>query len=203
MSSAPEYDSIRELRRAQIVAEARALVAGQGLSALTIGALEERLPFSRGVITHHFDGKSDIVDAVLDSAVAEIDDATSHDVESSATVHDMVRAVLRTKVRGFLGKVEASRILVSFWSRIPSDPAATEHNAALFARYRQQSASLVVEGQRRGVFRTDADPEAFAALLVGQVIGLVVQGLYDPGAFDMERAIDAAARAVIAGLSPA
>src|SRR5205814_9753674 len=55
-------DSLRDLRRAQIVAAAREIVAGDGLESLTIGALEKRLGFSRGVITYHFRDKDEIVE---------------------------------------------------------------------------------------------------------------------------------------------
>ena len=47
----PEVTTVRDLRRTQILAEARSIVAQEGLAALTIGTLEKRLPFSRGVIT--------------------------------------------------------------------------------------------------------------------------------------------------------
>ena len=61
--SAPE--TVRDLRRAQIIAAARAIVCRDGLDALTIGALEQKLAFTRGVITYHFAGKDDIVRALL------------------------------------------------------------------------------------------------------------------------------------------
>ena len=176
---------VRDARRAQIVVEARALVAAEGLAALTIGALEKRLPFTRGVITHHFADKEDIVDAVLDSAVADIDAATVEDLSGCATAEERVAAVLRTKVRGFLDNPEASRILVSFWGRIPADPRATAHHAELFGRYRRQAARLAGPG---------VDGDAFGALLVGLVVGIVTQSLFEPGAVDVEVAVATAAR---------
>ena len=195
----PELATVRGLRRAQILAEGRALVAEEGLGALTFGALERRLPFSRGVITHHFRNKEEIVDAVLDEALTDIDAATRHDVAASATVRDMVRAVLRSKVRGFLEVVEAAQVLISFWSRLNTDARARARNAALYRRYRHQSARLLQEGQRQGLFRADLDVEAFAALLVAQVLGITLQALFEPGAIDVERAIDAATDTILAG----
>lgn len=190
---------VRGLRRGQIVAEARALVAAEGLGALTIGALEKRLPFTRGVITHHFADKEDIVDAVLDSAVAEIDAATLHDLSGSGTVEEKVLAVLKTKVRGFLDNPEASRILVSFWSRIPADPRAAAHHAALFSRYRRQSARLAAQAKDAGQLPADLDEDAFGAILVALVVGIVTQSLFEPGAVDVEVAIGTAARLLVGG----
>jgi AcrR family transcriptional regulator len=193
-----EFETVRDLRRAQIIAEARALVAAEGLAGLTIGTLERRLPFSRGVITHHFRNKDEIVDAVLDSALDEIDTATFSDLAGAGTVEDMVRTVLRSKVYGFLEVVEACRILVSFWGRIPNDVRAAERNAALFRRYRGQALTLFEEGRAHGVLVSDLDIEAMAALMVGQVIGIVTQALFEPGAIDVDAAVEAAAQAIIA-----
>jgi len=194
----PEFETIRDLRRAQIIAEARVLVAREGLAGLTIGTLEKRLPFSRGVITHHFRNKDEIVDAVLDSALDEIDAATFSDLAGAGSVEEMVRAVLRSKVHGFLQVLEACQILVSFWGRIPTDTHAAERNAALFRRYRGQAVTLFEAGLASGVLREDLDIEAMAALMVGQVLGIVTQALFEPGAIDVETAVEAAASAIIA-----
>lgn len=179
--------TVRDLRRAQIVAEGRRLVAEGGLGALTIGALEERLPFSRGVITHHFRDKDEVVEAVLTSALEEIDASTASDLAASATLPDRLHAVLRTKVHGFLAHPEATRILMSFWGQLGSDRRARDRNAALFRRYRRQAARLF-EGL------PGVDAEAAAAVVVGQVIGIVALALFDPGAFDVDRAIARASR---------
>lgn len=182
--------TLRDLRRAQIVAAGRAIAAAEGLEALTIGALEERLGYSRGVITYHFEDKDEIVEAVLESAVAEIDAATAAQVRAARSLEEKVRAVLRTKVHGFLNSRDASRVLLAFWGRMASDARARKLSARLFAGYRAQGAALARHA------RPDAPPaaaEALGALFVGVVLGLVVMLLLEPGAFDPDAAIDEAA----------
>jgi AcrR family transcriptional regulator len=193
-------NALRDLRRAQILTEARNLVAEGGLTALTIGALEQRLPFTRGVITHHFANKGAIVLAVLESAVAEIDAATRTDAAAADSFADRVEAVLRTKVRGFLDSAEASWILLAFWGRVRSDPDSARVAGELFAAYRDQSTRLLAWGQERGEARTDADPGAFAANLVGLVIGIVTQSLLAPAHIDVSAAVADGARSVVAGV---
>lgn len=152
-------DDVRGSRRAEIIAAARALIVESGVEGLTIGRLEKRLPFTRGVITYHFENRAEIVDAVLQSALEEIDASTEVEVERD----DPVRAVLRTKVQGFLEHPEATTILLAFWMRAGFDERGRQVNRELFARYRRQSTRLF-----------DGD-DAMAALLVGQVIGIVMQ----------------------------
>src|SRR5215475_11000710 len=106
----PAPETLRELRRGQIVAVARKIVADEGLEALTIGSLEARLAFSRGVITYHFQNKDDIVHAVLESAIDEINAGSAAQLSLSMPAEERVRTVLKTYIRGFIERVEATRI---------------------------------------------------------------------------------------------
>src|SRR5215813_330652 len=104
----PAPETLRELRRGQIVAVARKIVADEGLEALTIGSLEARLAFSRGVITYHFQNKDDIVHAVLESAIEEINAGTASQAAAGTTNEERLRGTLRTYIRGFIEHVEAT-----------------------------------------------------------------------------------------------
>lgn len=192
--------TVRDLRRGQILAAARQLVAEEGLHALTIAALEGRLAFSRGVITYHFKNKDEIVHAVLESAVAEIDRAVDDAVRAAPPGAARVEAAVRGMVHGFLGHDEASQILLAFWSRIRSDPRAEKTNADLYARYRAMAAKLLRTGVKRGDFPADVDATALAGHMVGTVIGVVTQTLFAPGEFPSERVLDEAARTFAARL---
>ena len=191
--------SLRDLRRGQIVAVARALVAEGGPEGLTIGALEERLDFTRGVITYHFADRDEIVDAVLASAAAEIDAATRSGVRGSATVDERVRAVLESNVRGYLEHREAGQILLSFWGRPAGAGRRARAASIIFAGYRAQSAELV-RAARKANPRCTARPRPLGAVLVGVVIGLVVQAYLDPAALDTDAALEEAAACVSARL---
>ena len=183
--------TVRELRRSQIVAAARTLVAEGGLESLTIGARESRLVFTRGVITYHFKDKDEIVLAVLDSVLAEIDSVTQAEASALSSFDDKVRAVIGAMTRGFLDHAEARTVLVSFWARIPSDKVVAERHAALFGTWRGQAEKLIRAGQASNAVRADVDPGALSALLVGIVLGIVVQAAFEEQ-IDAEALIDEA-----------
>jgi TetR/AcrR family transcriptional repressor of bet genes len=185
-------EALRELRRAQIIQAARALVAKDGLEGLTIARLERQLGQSRGVITYHFRNKEEIVDSLLESAIAEVDYATRAEVASARTVGDRAGAVIRAVVRGFLSRVEAVRILVSFWGRLHADPRIRAANAALYARYRAETAALL--GGRRS-------DHALATVVVGVVLGIAAQSYFDPQHVDVEAAVEEAIAAVRSRIS--
>ena len=198
----PEIQTVRELRRAQIVEVARRIVAERGLEALTIGALERELDFSRGVITYHFRNKDDIVHAVLDDTVMGIDDAARVAVDASDDWEGRVRAVLVSMVRGFTEHKDGGQVLLAFWGRLRSDQRAADVNADLYARYRRQTEKLVREGQNAGDFRVQVDPRAMSTVIVGLVIGICVQTYFREGAVDVETAVEEAVASVIARLRP-
>jgi len=188
--------------RDEIIGESRALVAHGGLQALTIGALERRLSYTRGAITHHFASKDAIVEAVLGSALAEIDAATETSVLAGESFEEKLEAVLRTKIEGFVNNPEATAVLLAFWGGIHADPRAAERNSLLFSRYRRQAESLIEFGKERGVVSMEIDGRAAAVLLVGVVVGVVSQELFTPGEVDVDAAVRSAAAVMASGLSP-
>lgn len=198
-------ETVRDFRRAQIVAAARTLVAGQGLEALTFGALEERLSFTRGVITYHFASKDEIVRAVYASAIAEIDAAVLAEVAAGRTLEEKLRAVLHANVRGFVDRAEAGRIILSFWGRLTADPEIRRLNAELYAGYRARTAKLLRRAREAGELEgvEPVEPATMGALMVSLVIGIATQHYFDPGAIDVDAAVEEATRTLVARLVPA
>jgi AcrR family transcriptional regulator len=192
-------ETVRDFRRGQIVAAARRIVAELGLDALTFGALEERLSFTRGVITYHFASKEEIVRAVFSSAIAEIDAAVNAEVAASASIDEKIGAILRANARGFVDRAEAGKVLLSFWGRLSSDPEVRRLNAELYAGYRARSAKLLRKAMSAGAIAR-VDPKTMAALLVGLVLGIATQHYFEPGGIDVDAAIEEATATVLARL---
>jgi AcrR family transcriptional regulator len=197
----PALASVRDFRRGQVITAARQIVAREGLEALTFATLETELGLSRGVITYHFANKDEVVAAVFESAIGEIDEGVRAGVEAVGSIEEKVRAVLAGNVRGFLARTDAVRVLLSFWGRLGVDREARALNASLYARYRARSAKLLAQARAEGR-NAAVDDAAMSALFVGIVIGVVLQETFAPGAIDVERAIDEATATVLARLGP-
>ena len=197
---APSIETVRDLRRHQIVDAARRIVGSEGLDALTFGRLEQTLSFTRGVITYHFRNKEEIVHALLDDALDEIYRGVVDEVQATDAPVDAVAAVIGGMVRGFLEKRDAAFVLLSFWGRLQSDPAVADKNAELYRGYRQSAAALVRRGQQEGALSAAIDPDAAAAVMVGLVIGIAGQALFEPDAIDVDGAVALSAEVMRAGL---
>ena len=162
--------TVRDFRRAQIVAAARSIVAAQGLPALTFSSLETECTFTRGVISYHFKNKAEIVRAVFDDVVREIDASTYARVSPDSDLQTAVQAVMSGMIRGFASNHEATAVLISYWSRTPRIQGA---DVELFARYRRHAALLVRRAAGRNV--EDVVVDALAGIMVALVIGAVLQ----------------------------
>ncbi|MBI2070395.1 MAG: TetR/AcrR family transcriptional regulator [Elusimicrobia bacterium] len=195
----PPPEPRRELRRRQILSAAKKLVAKNGLDGLTIEALENRLDFTRGVITYHFKNKDDIINALLKSTLQEVDRATLAHVQAAPTVEEKVKTMIRSEIKGFLENPQATRTMLSFWSRVHCDSRIKKLNARLYQLYRQRAARLIKAGQLQGAFK-DVSVEGLSALMVAAVVGIVCQSYFDPGAIDPETAAEEATQAILARL---
>ena len=191
----PKAETVRDLRRAQIVGAARRLVAEQGLEALTFNALESELAFTRGVITYHFRNKADIVAALFESVVSDIDATTYSAVSPSDGLEAAVRAVMSGMIRGFVQNREATAVLISYWSRVPRTPGV---DSELFARYRRHSSRLV---RMVGVKASPIRVESIAAIMVAVVIGAVIQLDLDERFATVDAVVDEAVATIYARLS--
>lgn len=189
---------LRAMRREQILETAGELVASEGLGALTIGALEKRLTFSRGVITYHFKNKEEIVRTLFKNAIETIDATAWAEVEAAQDLEERIRRASRAIVDGFVDNPVASRILMSFWGSLQADAETARLNADLYRKYRAAARRIAESAPN---VPNSVDLDAFAAVFVGMVIGIACQALFDADAIDTRAAVDQAARALTALLT--
>ena len=196
-----QTENLRELRRGQVVAEARRLVAKSGVEALTFAALETRLGLSRRVATYHFQDKEEIVLAVLESAIEDIEAAMRERFPVEATLAMQLSAVVRGITRGFLDHPEATRILLVFWGRMHADARIRKRNAALFARFRASTAAVIERAARKNALPRGLRSAELAAFTVGTVLGVVGQTTFEKGAVDVDRVLALVESLFVARLS--
>ena len=194
-SSAIQAATLRDLRREQILEVAGELVASEGLGALTIGALEKRLTFSRGVITYHFKNKDEIVRTLFQNAIATIDAHAWGEVEAAQTLEERIRRSSRAIVYGFVDNPVASMILMNFWGSLRADAEASRLNADLYRKYRAAARRIAASVDP---LPDSVDLDAIAGLFVAMVIGIACQALFEADSVDIEKAVDHAARALTA-----
>jgi AcrR family transcriptional regulator len=73
-----------------VLAAARDLLAERGLEGLTMRALAERLDVAPNALYSHVDGKTALIDAVLDDVLAEVDAPSADTEDPAAGLHALM-----------------------------------------------------------------------------------------------------------------
>jgi len=187
----------REQTERKVIAAATALIAEHGSRALTLAKVGEAAGYSRGIVTHHFGSRENLLLAVMRNAQAF--DLPASGESAGAWLGDMVRAYLKNVTN----KRPGARAFLQMWSEaIAADPVLMPLYAEQDARFRRLLADKVREGIRDGSVRADADPEAMAVSLLGLLRGIALQLISTPPPARVKAIVDEAERATRRALRP-
>ncbi len=187
----------REETERKVLAAATALIAAHGSRALTLAEVGEAAGYSRGIVSHHFGSRENLLRAVMREAQAfKLPDPGE---SAGDWLADMVRAYLKNVAN----QRPAARAFLQMWCEaIANDPVLMPLYAEQDASFRRLLADKVREGIRDGSVRRDADPEAMAVSLVGLLRGIALQLISTPPPARVKAIIDEAERATRRALRP-
>lgn len=173
-----------EKRRAHVVSVASAILAAQGLPAVTVRDVARRAGFSTAVVTHYFADKDELLRMIFERNVAEVagmmEDATDRDPL------DLKAFLLPTMVLD-QDRTDRWRIWLAYIAQLASHPeiAAIQRDSAVsrIERYRVILAGLAA----RGDLADGVDPQRAGERLLSMTMGLAIQVMFDPAAWPAER----------------
>ena len=178
----PTQQERRERTEAALVAAAAELVVEPGVRALTLAKVGERAGYSRGIVTHQFGSKQ----ALLDASPARSRPVSSRVSTRCRPASSGCCAHRRLPRRARPGR-HANRAFLLLWAEAATAselaPTFRERDRGFRADLRED----VEAGVAAGDVRADADPDAVAVAVVGQLRGIGMQRLLDPEAVDTER----------------
>ncbi len=187
----------REETERKVLAAATALIAARGSRALTLAEVGEAAGYSRGIVSHHFGSRENLLRAVMRDA--QVFDLPEPGESAGAWLAEMVRAYLENVAN----QRPAPRAFLLMWGEaIATDPVLMPLYAEQDSRFRRLLADKVREGIRDGSVRADADPEAMAVFLLGLLRGISLQLIATPPPAHVNAIIEEAERATRRALEP-
>ncbi|MCC6917835.1 MAG: TetR family transcriptional regulator [Alphaproteobacteria bacterium] len=162
------------------------LIAEKGIAGLTLNDVGEAAGYSRGLPAHYFGTRDQLVGAVARHMTQEFARGLGREAIAPGLAGTLraCDAYLRTAARD----PTAVRALMIVFAEATAQPGlfpdvidVTRGGIAGF------HASLKA-GQAQGEIRRDIDPRAQAALILGQLRGVVAEWLMDPKLFSLDRA---------------
>jgi AcrR family transcriptional regulator len=172
----------RDRARTALLDAAAELVVESGVRSLTLARVGERAGYSRGIVTHHFGSKQALVDALARSTQSGF-------VPGLGDVPGLDR--LLALIGGYVGALGsaglANRAFLLLWAEAATAAELAETFRERDAGFRADLRDDVAAGIAAGTVRADADPDAVAVGVVGQLRGIGLQRLLDPDAVDIGR----------------
>ena len=187
----------REHTQRAVLAAATALIARHGSRALTLAEVGEAAGYSRGIVSHHFGNRENLLRTVMRDAQA----FALPDVSDSAA--DWLAKTVRNYLKNVTGRRPSAGAFLQMWGEaIAADPVLMPLYAEHDASFRRLLAGKVREGIRDGSVRADADPDAMAVFLLGVLRGTALQLIATPPPARVKAIIDEADRSTRHALRP-
>lgn len=187
----------REETERKVIAAATALIAEHGSRALTLAKVGEAAGYSRGIVSHQFGNRENLLRAVMRHA--QTFDLPADTENASDWLADTVRAYLKNVTH----QRPSARAFLQMWGEaIAADPVLMPIYAEQDAYFRRLLADKIREGVHDGSVRANADPEAMAVSLLGLLRGIALQLISTPPPARIKAIINEAERTVRHALKP-
>lgn len=181
----------RAARREQFVIAARQVGGDRGFRSMTVDDVCGRAGLSKGAFYGHFESKKDLLVAVLDSEVAEVDRLLDRLESGPGPYLERIRGFVREMVRRGEDPGEV-QFRAELWSQVAGDAVLREHLATAVAKRRQRLAAFAWMGEHETEM-VALPANAFGAILVALVDGLLLHSSVDPTGFrwaNIRKAVD-------------
>lgn len=184
----------------RLIEAAIALFAERGYAATSVKEIGDHAGISTGSIAHHFGSKEGLLHAVAEHAFSVFD---GHIREARADAGSpLVRVFAAHRQFVETQPVIGRLFFVLMFEALGPEPSLLPRYAALHERFRAYASQWLGAAGAAGLVRSDVDPRAIGAAILGALGGLHYQWHLTPGAFDLREAHDALAVVVERGLAP-
>jgi AcrR family transcriptional regulator len=191
-------------KKNQIIAAAASVFAQKGYAGSSVADIAINAGIGKGTIYAYFESKEDLFFAVFDWYMLQTGTAAKVSVDYLAGSAAERLQVLSDSIMDVWDEVkDVFNLTVEFWAASSSSQLRDQFKAAfrrLYENFRGLVVALIRDGIQRGEFRSDVDPAAIAAALVGTWDALFLQAWFD-NTFDPVLTANNFLKVVIRGLS--
>jgi TetR/AcrR family fatty acid metabolism transcriptional regulator len=170
---------IEEARRAQLVRCAIDTIAELGYGQASLARIAERAGISKGVIAYHFNGKDELLTAIVAEVLARAEEYMRPRIGQESSGAGVLRAYIESNL-AFMGEYRNHMIAIVEIARNARhtggsslDPARLEGAAASLTQ-------LLARFQSTGEFREDFDPEVMAGAIRAAIDAIPRRLVTDP-----------------------
>ena len=191
-------------KRERIIEAAARVFARKGFFSASVAEIASEAGVGKGTIYGYVSSKDDLFFAVFEWITETSWTQARIGVSAlGASASNKLRALSRSLLDQWAGMNDFYGLVMEFWSA----SASSRHRERfmdmfrqIYSNFRGIVSGLVREGMERGEFRSDVDPDAVAAALVGTWDALILQAWFDD-TFDLETTTERFLSVVLRGLA--
>ncbi len=187
--------------RRELLAVAIDCFATYGYAATSIDRIAKAAGVTKGAVYYHFKDKEELLREAVKHRLGQFERRVVQEINALSDPADSIRALGRICYEHATKSNHRRLIVTLMVEALDTYPALDRLFRNMMRRFRGFVASLVQQGQERGRFRKEADPELAAGLFAGAVMGLEIQFYQDPSGFDLRRALDEQSELFLAWLT--
>lgn len=172
-----------EIRQEQIVQAALELIGEQGLSALSIAAIAERVGIVPSALYRHFKSKDEVLDAVLELLRSRLLANVALVRQQTPEALQRLRRLLMRHVQ-MLSENRAVPQVVFSDAIYTGHPERKAKVAQMITAYLVRIQEILEEGKQEGTIRQDIVPSTAAVMFLGMILPAAVLWNISEGRFD-------------------
>ncbi|MFF5361801.1 TetR/AcrR family transcriptional regulator [Streptomyces scabiei] len=169
----------RDTRRREIVAAVWALIARNGLDAVTMRDLAAEAGYANGALAPYFRGKDEILQAAFRYAV-ECTDTRAREAAGDATGLDALRRLCHEIMPLDETRLLEARVVVAFWGRALHDPYMADVHASTTDTWRRRMTGYLAQARAAGEIADGVPDDRRADTLLAALAGFQVNALLVP-----------------------
>jgi AcrR family transcriptional regulator len=188
-----------EATRRRIMSVAAQTFARNGYNATGIAEICERAGVSKGAFYYHFDNKQAVFLELLNSWMAELEEALETLAEGAETVPERLARMARMLGIIFRSQEYQMHMFLEFWTQASRDESVRQATMAPYRKYQAYFAALLQQGIDEGTMEP-IDAYSGAQALISLASGLLLQGLLDPQNADWDQVSQDSVEILLNGL---
>lgn len=193
-----------EETRESIRNAARRLFAQAGYDATGVAEICAAAGVSKGAFYYHFPSKQAVFLELLHCWLDDLENGLKQihpsDRPGSQPVPQAILQMTEVFPAIFQDAEGQLPIFLEFWTQASRDPVFWQETIAPYHRFQDFFAALVRQGIEEGSF-APVDPQQAARMIMGLGLGLLMQGLMEPGGADWAIVAQAGVRTLLVGLA--
>jgi AcrR family transcriptional regulator len=186
--------------RSHIMDAAIGELCRSGYDATSVSDICREAGVSKGAFYHHFPSKQALFLAIMRDWLRGIDTQLFANRTQGKNVPQSIQDMGSTL--GVIFQAASGRLpmFMEFMVQASRDKEVWNAVIAPYRQYQQGFSNLISEGKKEGSFRADVDAEGTAWVLISLAVGILLQGIVDPGAANWEKVTNKGVRMILDGL---